>query len=117
MTKVVSACLVLTLASANFAMGGDPTKAEADVKREAAIAEAASSNRTATFPVPGLSASTRTEAQLQSNKIVEPPPAAVPESETPAASTRRNILWFIVGAVAALAALWSFSRQQSKPPK
>ena len=89
--------------------------AEERAKRE--IAEAASSNRTATFPVPGLSASTRTEAELQSNKIVEPPPAAAPVAETPAASTRRNILWFIVGALAALAALWSFSRQQSKPPK
>ena len=36
MTKVVSACLVLALASANFALGGDSPKAEADLKREAA---------------------------------------------------------------------------------
>jgi hypothetical protein len=31
MTKVISACLVLALASANFALGGDPPKAESDL--------------------------------------------------------------------------------------
>jgi hypothetical protein len=86
--------------------------AEERAKREAA--EAASSGRTNSSPVPQLSVSTQTPAQLQSNRLAEPPATAAPVPAAPAAATRRNIWWFILGALAALAALWWFSRQQSK---
>ena len=115
MTKIACAWLVLAFASANFALGDIPPRAEEDVKREAAAV--ASSNQTAAPTNAQLTASTRTVADLESNKMVEPAPAFDSTAPTPAASSRQNIWWFIVGALAALAALWWFSRQQAKPPK
>jgi len=115
MTKIISACLVLAFASVNFALGDNPRRAKEDIKREAAAA--ASSNQTAASTNPQLTASTRTVADLESNKMVEAAPAFEPTGSTPANSSRQNSWWFIVGALAALAALWWFSRQQSKPPK
>jgi len=115
MTKITSAWLVLAVASVNFALGDNPPRAEEDIKREAATV--ASSNQTSAPTNPQLTSSTRTVADLESNKMVEPAPGFNSTTPTSAASSRQSIWWFIVGALAALAALWWFSRRQSKPPK
>jgi hypothetical protein len=89
----------------------------AEEQAKKAAVTSGNSNQTTAPPSPQLSASTRTEADLQSNRIVQPPADLAPAASPAATSTRQNIWWFIVGALAALAALWWFSRQQAKPLK
>jgi type IV secretory pathway VirB10-like protein len=56
-----------------------------------------------------------TIANPQTNAGTEPPPPLPPASPPPTPSPR-NTWAFIVCAIAALSALWTFSRKQPRPP-
>ncbi len=93
--------------------------AEEEAKRAARLA---SGSNAPALPPPQLVAATKSEAELEAQRIPDPAvaqaPARVPAvAPEPARPSERSLWWFIGGALLALLALTMFSRREPNPPE